>query len=106
MRHFSARDLKDYLANKENTPLLLDVRETWEYNHCHIEGSELIPMAQIPSAVVELDPNRATVVICHHGIRSHQVAHYLQQQGFIDLINLDGGMESWARHVDPTMKRY
>ncbi|MDH5180670.1 MAG: rhodanese-like domain-containing protein [Gammaproteobacteria bacterium] len=106
MRHFSAQELKDYLAQADNPPFLLDVRETWEFAYCHIEGSELIPMGDIPETLSELDPNRETVVICHHGIRSRQVAWYLEHNGFTNLINLDGGVENWAKVVDPSMKRY
>lgn len=113
MRHFTPRQLKDHLdCNGDRgdcateKPLLLDVRESWEYAHCHIEGSELIPMGQIPQNVEALDAQRETIVICHHGIRSRQVAHYMEQSGFTDVINLEGGVERWALEVEPTMKRY
>lgn len=88
--------------------MLLDVREPWEFDRCHIAGSELIPMQQIPTAVEQarLDPAREIVVICHHGIRSRQVAYYLEHFGFTKLINLEGGVEAWAQDVDPTMERY
>lgn len=88
--------------------MLLDVREPWEFDRCHIAGSELIPMQQVPHAVEQeqLDPNREIVVICHHGIRSRQVAYYLEHLGFTNLINLEGGVEAWAQDVDPTMERY
>ena len=108
MQRYSPKQLADYLAQSENPPLLLDVREPWEFAHCRIGGSELIPMQQIPEAVEQarLDPARETVVICHHGIRSRQVAYYLEHLGFTQLINLEGGVEAWAQDVDPTMKRY
>jgi rhodanese-related sulfurtransferase len=63
-------------------------------------------MGQIPAAVATLDPNRETVVICHHGIRSRQVAMYLDYQGFRQVINLNGGVEAWARDVDLQMATY
>jgi rhodanese-related sulfurtransferase len=108
MQHYAPKQLAEYLAQSDTPPLLLDVREPWEFAHCHIAGSELIPMQQIPDAVEQarLDPARETVVICHHGIRSRQVAYYLEQLGFTKLINLEGGVAAWARDVDPTMKRY
>jgi rhodanese-related sulfurtransferase len=90
----------------ERPPLLLDVREPWEHAICRIEGSELLPMRQIPSAVGTLDPARPTVVICHHGIRSLQVARFLDQQGFERVINLRGGVAAWANDVDPGMATY
>ena len=105
MRHFSPKQLKQHL-NSGAAPLLLDVREPWEFDYCHIEGSELVPMGQIQTVIEELDPEEETVVICHHGIRSRQVAYYLEHMGFTDVINLDGGVEQWAQDVEPTMKRY
>ncbi|MDH5408873.1 MAG: rhodanese-like domain-containing protein [Gammaproteobacteria bacterium] len=106
MRHFSPQELKQHLDTVAERPLLLDVRETWEFERCHIEGSILISMGQIRDKMSELDPERETVIICHHGIRSRQVAYYLEQYGFTNLINLDGGVEHWARDVDPSMNRY
>jgi rhodanese-related sulfurtransferase len=108
MQRLSPKQLVAYLRQSENPPLLLDVREPWEFARCHIAGSELIPMQQIPLAAeqAELDPTREIVVICHHGIRSRQVAYYLEHLGFTKLINLEGGVEAWAQDVDPTMERY
>ena len=73
MREFSAVQLKTYLDSCYEQPLLLDVRQTWEFDICKIENSVLIPMAQIPSSFESLDISRDTVVICHHGIRSRSV---------------------------------
>ncbi|MDH5445813.1 MAG: rhodanese-like domain-containing protein [Gammaproteobacteria bacterium] len=106
MRHFSPQDLRQHLDTATEKPLLLDVREPWEFQYCHIEHSKLIPMGEILNVIDELDPEQETVVICHHGIRSRQVAYYLEQQGFSRVINLDGGVERWAQQVDPAMKRY
>lgn len=106
MRELNAADLRDYLAATTNNPLLLDVREPWEFRICQIEGSQLIPMGQIPAALNALDPERETVVICHHGIRSRQVAMYLDYQGFSAVINLAGGVDAWARDVDRQMATY
>lgn len=106
MRELSAAKLRDYLENTETDPLLLDVREPWEFQICQIEGSQLIPMGQLPAALKALDPDRETVVICHHGIRSRQVAMYLDYQGFSDVINLAGGVDAWARDVDRQMATY
>ncbi len=106
MRDLSAIQLRDHLASSDSNPLLLDVREPWEYQRCHIEGSQLIPMGQLTSALNALDPQRETVVICHHGIRSRQVAMYLDHRGFSNVINLAGGVEAWARDVDLDMATY
>jgi rhodanese-related sulfurtransferase len=100
------RALADRLATQADPPLLLDVREPWEFSICRIEGSQSIPMRQIPATAAQLDPDRETVVICHHGIRSYQVARYLEQRGFSRVINLEGGVAAWARDQDPTMPVY
>ncbi len=106
MREFSALQLRDHLAANEAPPLLLDVREPWEFRVCHIAGSRLLPMGQIPAALDDLDPQRETVVICHHGIRSRQVAMFLHYRGFGNIINLAGGVDAWARDVDRQMPTY
>jgi rhodanese-related sulfurtransferase len=106
MRRFSALDLKTYLDQCEQPPLLLDVREPWEFEKCHLEGSVLIPMREVPDSLDDLDQQKEIVVICHHGIRSRQVAYYLEHAGFDKVINLEGGVEAWAQDIDQTMQRY
>ena len=106
MRDLRPRELKTHLAGATPPPLLLDVREPWEYEICHLPGSTLVPMRQIPAAAAGLDPERETVVICHHGIRSRQVALYLEQRGFTRVVNLNGGVDAWAREVDTGMAIY
>ena len=106
MREFNAAQLKAYLDNCAEQPLLLDVRQPWEFDVCKIENSVLIPMANIPSEIGSLDSNRETVVICHHGIRSRRVCYYLEQAGFSNIINLSGGVSQWARTVDKQMPTY
>ncbi len=106
MQNISPRELLVSLRDSQAPPLLLDVREPWEFETCHITGSTLIPMRDIQQAAAQLDKNRDIVVICHHGIRSRHVAYYLEQNGFTNVINLEGGVERWAQDVDPGMKRY
>jgi rhodanese-related sulfurtransferase len=104
MRRMNPPQLAAYLADAE--PLLLDVREPWEFEICHIEGSINLPMSQLPRQLDRLDDAGEIVLICHHGIRSLQVAGYLQQRHDGELINLDGGVDAWAREVDPGMAVY
>ena len=106
MRRFSALELHQHLGSGDNKPLLLDVREPWEFDYCQIDGSVLIPMGQIEYHVDDLDKNQETVVICHHGIRSRQICYYLEHIGFNNVINLEGGVEAWANDIEPQMKRY
>ena len=102
-----AVQLHAYLQNKtSDSPQLLDVREPWEFEKCHLEGALLVPMRQIPQAINELDPDREIVVICHHGIRSRAVAAYLANNDFSQVINLSGGIDEWAKRVDPAMPTY
>lgn len=104
MRRMTAPELAHYLQTAE--PVLIDVREPWEFDICQIEQSINIPMSQISQRLSELDTDRETVVICHHGVRSLHVIQYLQQFDFADLINLDGGVDAWARQIDRDMAVY
>lgn len=104
MRRMSASQLAAHLENA--SPLLLDVREPWEFDICHIDGSINLPMAQIPQNAARFQDAAEIVVICHHGIRSQHVIQFMQQQNSNDLINLDGGVDAWAREVDADMPVY
>lgn len=106
MRNFEAVELKSYLDHSENPPLLLDVRQPWEYDICSLHNAQLIPMSEIPTKLDELDKNQEIVVICHHGIRSLRVATFLEASGFKNVINLNGGVNAWAQQVDTTMATY
>ncbi len=106
MRRLSALEVDAHLKQADTKPLILDVREPWEYAVCHIDGSELVPMRQIPTTLGQLDPEQETIVVCHHGIRSFSVCRYLEQMGYAKLINLEGGVAAWARDVDPEMATY
>lgn len=85
---------------------IIDVREPWEHAICHLPGARLVPMDSLPQRLAELDPGCPTVVVCHHGVRSYQVALWLERSGFTDVVNLSGGIDAWARDVDPSMDTY
>ncbi|TCJ12935.1 sulfurtransferase [Parasulfuritortus cantonensis] len=107
MRHLRPAELKAWLDDPaRERPFLLDVRESWEFDVCRIEGAELVPMRTIPARLAELNPGRETVVICHHGVRSFHAARYLEHNGFTNVINLTGGVDAWAKEADPTMPTY
>lgn len=99
------RQLQQRLAAGEDL-LVLDVRESDEFALCAIEGALHIPMGEIQERLADLDPGRATVCVCHHGIRSAHVAGALARLGFERLFNLSGGIDRWAIEVDPSMRRY
>lgn len=90
----------------QDAPLLLDVREPWEFEICRIDGSHSMPMSTVPQRQEELDPEAEIVVICHHGMRSAQVCMFLERQGFSRVFNLTGGVAAWAEDVDAAMPRY
>ncbi len=103
----SATDLDGWLKDiARKPPILLDVREAWELDRCCLAGSLHMPMNQVPARVGELGADREIVVICHHGGRSAAVANWLAQRGFPGVHNLSGGVDAWARLVDPSMPRY
>ena len=106
MQHFSANQVSTLLASAQSNVQLLDVREQWEYEICHLPGSIHIPIAQLAERLNELDSNKTTIVVCHHGIRSYKIAVYLEQAGWADVINLTGGVEAWSTSVDPSLQRY
>ena len=86
---------------------LLDVREPWEYETARIDGAKLIPMGDVPArAHQELDPEQHIVVVCHHGVRSLTVTNWLRQQGFEKAQSMRGGIDGWARTVDPKVPLY
>lgn len=85
---------------------LIDVREPDEHEICKITGAKLIPLRQIPARVSELSKDSLIVLHCHHGRRSLMALQFLQEEGFTQLKNLEGGIDAWAEECDPSMTRY
>ena len=86
---------------------LLDVREPGELEKALIEGSMHMPMGDVPMrAHQELDADDHIVVVCHHGVRSLSVTNWLRQQGFEKVQSMRGGIDGWARTVDPKVPLY
>jgi rhodanese-related sulfurtransferase len=100
MQQFTAAQLQTSLTEAVTRPLLLDVREPWEFAIGHIAGSSNVPMHRVPQAMADWDPRQAVVVICHHDIRSLQVGRFQENAGFAEVINLHGGIDAWSRDVD------
>ena len=94
------------LLQQRPDTLLLDVREENETQICQIARSTHIPMNLIPVRQNELPDGVAMIVYCHHGLRSLNVARFLEHAGFEELYNLVGGIEAWAREIEPAMARY
>lgn len=87
-------------------PLLVDVREPWEFAYCRIDGAVSIPLSELPRRQSELPRERPLVLVCHHGRRSQHAAMILAGAGFPRVFNLQGGVEAWALDVEPGMDRY
>lgn len=119
MDHLSAPQVAELLAESAADPsrvkpLLLDVREPWEFETAHMEGATLVPMSTIGSRVAEIEALQETadgaarpvICICHHGARSMQVAAFLEKQGLENLINMTGGIHAWSQQVDAGVPTY
>ncbi|MEO5338314.1 MAG: rhodanese-like domain-containing protein [Magnetospirillum sp. WYHS-4] len=85
---------------------ILDVREPWEVAVCGFKDSLHIPMRELPAHLERLPANENLVVICHHGVRSLHVMAWLRNMGFRQATSLRGGIDAWAKRVDPSMNTY
>lgn len=105
MDEISPQDLKARL-DRNDRPVLVDVRDDWETKLCRLDNALHIPMEELEFRTDELNPVDDIVVYCHHGVRSAAVADYLRRLGFSRVRNLSGGLDAWARAVEPSMRRY
>jgi rhodanese-related sulfurtransferase len=99
------REVKELLA-RDDKVLFVDVRERWEYDAAHIDGSVLIPLGEIPSNLARLENADEVVLFCHHGIRSLDAAAWLRSQGLERARSMTGGIERWSAEIDPNVARY
>jgi rhodanese-related sulfurtransferase len=107
MKQISAPELAAWLSDAaREKPVLLDVREPWEFERARIEGAQLVPMREVPARLEEIEQGRPVVAICHHGGRSMQVALFLEKSGYDNVLNLVGGVDAWSRTVDPAVPLY
>ena len=120
MKQLDVRELRALCASPTAAPLplLLDVREPWEFAHAAIrlEGVQTlhIPMNEVPQRLPDIaaargsesEPPQPIVCICHHGVRSAQVVAFLERQGIDPVYNLAGGIEAWSTEVDAGVPRY
>jgi adenylyltransferase/sulfurtransferase len=105
MDEISPQELKTRL-DRNDRPVLVDVREDWETKLCRLDNAVHIPIEELEFRTDELNPQDEVVVYCHHGVRSAAVADYLRRLGFPRVRNLAGGLDAWARSVEPGMRRY
>ena len=115
MEHLTPQQVADWVADSGRAaPLLLDVREPWEFERAKIAGATLFPMSTLVSHIDELEAlqkdaegqPQPIVCICHHGARSMQVATFLESRGFDNVINMTGGIHGWSQQVDAAVPTY
>jgi adenylyltransferase/sulfurtransferase len=101
----SARQLQEMISGGKKVALV-DVREPFEFEIARIPNSHLIPLGTIPERLADIPRTETTVVMCKSGVRSARVIEFLREQGFENLLNLEGGLDAWREEVDPTMRKY
>ena len=94
------------ILDKDKNVRLIDVREEWENNKAKIKNSELMPLSSFVQMSQDLNKEQKIMVYCHHGIRSLQVCNYLEELGFNNLINLEGGIDAWSKKIDGSIPVY
>ena len=104
-KSISAKELNELINSTEKIQIV-DVREHFEWEICHIEGALNIPMNLIVESIDKISKDITTVIMCHHGVRSMNVIQYLESKGCKNLINLEGGIHAWATDVDKSMSTY
>ena len=105
MSEITPQELKARL-DRNDRPVLVDVRDDWETKLCRLPNALHIPMEELEFRTEELNAEDDIVVYCHHGVRSAAVADYLRRLGFTRVRNLSGGLDAWAQAVEPSMRRY
>jgi rhodanese-related sulfurtransferase len=105
IKNISVQDLSGIIKSNKGIHII-DVRETFEWDICRIEGTTNIPMSELIECIEKIPQQEKTVIMCHHGVRSLNVIHYLETKGFHRLINLEGGIDAWAIEIDKSMNRY
>ena len=105
MSEITPQELKARL-DRNDRPVLVDVRDDWETKLCRLEHALHIPMEELEFRTEELNQHDEIVVYCHHGVRSAAVADYLRRLGFARARNLAGGLDAWATTIDRSMRRY
>lgn len=105
MSEITVTELADWRASGKDF-VLLDVRNHDEVAAASLSGSTVIPMHEIPLRIAELPQDKTIAVMCHHGGRSERVAGFLVSRGFENVVNVDGGIDAYARTVDAKIPRY
>jgi rhodanese-related sulfurtransferase len=104
MKEITVEELKRMKENGEDFQLI-DVREDFEYQMSNLDG-ENIPLGGVLIETEKISKDKPVVVMCRSGKRSAMAIMQLEQQGFTNLYNLQGGILAWASEIDPTISVY
>ena len=104
LRQVQVSDLRNRLKSRQDDLLLIDVRESFEWELGYIEGSLLIPLGEIWQRAAGIDPDREAILICEEGIRSSTAASLLLRRGFPRAANVPGGIGDWFKAGHPTVR--
>ncbi len=110
MNQITVKELAKRLSSSESSIQLVDVREPEEVNRASIEGFMNLPLSQFAQwendIQTRLQPDKETLVLCHHGVRSAQMCQWLTSQGFYNVKNITGGIDAYSMLVDPSVPQY
>jgi rhodanese-related sulfurtransferase len=102
----SPAELAALLKDGEQDVLLLDVREAWEFELAHLKGSILLGESNMEQIFEQARGAAKVVILCHHGLRSLNATLFFRQNGVNGAKSLRGGLDAYAREIDPTLPRY
>jgi rhodanese-related sulfurtransferase len=105
MNRMSVQKLDEHLKTIHSFQLI-DVRETWEHEICHLPNSVLVPLSRLPRFLADADSGLSYIFICHHGIRSARATAFALANGFEHVFNLTGGVAAWSASIDPQFPVY
>ena len=87
-------------------PKLLDIREPAEYDLVRLPDAILVTDGVVEEILQSWDRDTEIICYCHHGIRSLNAAAYLAEQGFTNVSSMNGGIDAWAKEIDPNLHQY
>ncbi len=105
VKRLSPVQVKNILESEAQIKLI-DVRENWEYQIARLENAELVPLGEFIEFSKSLSPNEKIIIYCHRGVRSFNACNYLVQNGFKEVINLEGGIDAWSHEIDNSVPIY
>ncbi len=105
-REISVRQLSRWREGDPEGVWVLDVRQPWEYEKAHLEGSTLIPLGELSGRLGEVPQGVRIACLCHHGMRSARACSILVQRGYSHVYNIKGGIDAWSMQIDTSVPLY